>query len=56
MTPPADRKKGEGFRIFCTTPGGGRVLVATYELRAGTHPNLVIVPGPDGKPTLGRHD
>jgi serine/threonine-protein kinase len=41
-------------RIFCTLPGGARVLVATYDLRAGTHPNLVIVPGPDGKPTLAR--
>jgi len=30
------------------------VLVATYDLRPGAHPNLVVVPGPDGKPTLAR--
>jgi Protein kinase domain len=41
-------------RVYCTLPGGARVLVATYELRPGTHPSLVIVPGPDGRPTLGR--
>ena len=41
-------------RIFCTVPGGTRQLVGSYELRAGTRPSLVIVPGPDGKPALAR--
>jgi hypothetical protein len=40
-------------RIFCTMPGGARALVGAYELRPGTHPDLVIVPGPDGRPALG---
>jgi serine/threonine-protein kinase len=40
--------------VFCTIPGRGRELAGTYELRAGTHPDLVIVPGPDGRPTLAR--
>jgi len=40
--------------VYCTPPGGARVLAGTYELRAGTHPDLVIVPGPDGRPTLSR--
>jgi serine/threonine-protein kinase len=43
-------------RIFCTMPGGSRVLVGAYQLRAGTHPDLVIVPGPDGRPVLGHVD
>lgn len=41
-------------QVFCTLPGGGRELAGSYELRAGTHPDLIIVPGPDGRPTLGR--
>ena len=41
-------------KIFCTIPGQPRTLAGTYELRAGTHPDLVIVPGPDGRPTLAR--
>jgi serine/threonine-protein kinase len=41
-------------KIFCTIPGRGRELAGTYELRAGTHPDLVIVPGLDGRPTLAR--
>jgi hypothetical protein len=41
--------------IFCTLPqGGGKVHVATYDLRPGKRPSLIIVPGPDGRPTLGR--
>jgi hypothetical protein len=40
--------------IFCTIPGRGRELAGTYELRAGTHPDLIVVPGPDGHPTLAR--
>jgi serine/threonine-protein kinase len=40
--------------VFCTLPGGERVLAGTYELRAGTHPDLIVLPGPDGRPTLGR--
>jgi hypothetical protein len=40
--------------VFCTLPGGARVLAGTYELRAGTHPDLIVLPGPDGRPTLGR--
>jgi serine/threonine-protein kinase len=41
-------------QVFCTLPGGTRELAGSYELRAGTHPDLIIVPGPDGHPTLGR--
>jgi serine/threonine-protein kinase len=41
-------------KVYCTVPGRGRELAGTYELRAGTHPDLVIVPGPDGRPTLAR--
>jgi hypothetical protein len=41
-------------QVFCTLPGGSRELAGSYELRAGTHPDLIIVPGPDGRPTLGR--
>jgi hypothetical protein len=57
--PPALRPIYEGVAVgrhdvYCTPPGGARVLAGTYELRAGTHPDLVILPGPDGRPTLGR--
>ncbi|HVZ71090.1 MAG TPA: serine/threonine-protein kinase [Polyangia bacterium] len=41
-------------QIFCTLPGAPRVLAGTYELRAGTHPNVIVVPGADGRPTLAR--
>jgi hypothetical protein len=30
------------------------VLAGTYELRADTHPDLIILPGANGQPTLGR--
>jgi hypothetical protein len=40
-------------RIYCTLPHGEKVLVGTYHLRPGSHPNLVIVPGPGGRPILG---
>ncbi|MES1172095.1 MAG: protein kinase [Bacteroidota bacterium] len=41
--------------IFCTLPqGGGKVHVATYDLRPGTRPSLIVVRGPDGRPVLGR--
>jgi Protein kinase domain len=41
--------------IFCTLPQGGRkVHVAIYDLRPGTRASLIIVPGADGRPILGR--
>ena len=40
--------------VYCTLPGGERLLAGTYELRAGTHPDLIVLPGADGRPTLGR--
>ena len=41
--------------IYCTLPqGGGKVRVATYQLRPGTRPSLIILRGPDGRPVLGR--
>ena len=43
-------------RLFCTLPGGAKVFVANYDLRAGTRPNLVIVPGADGRPQLSLPD
>jgi hypothetical protein len=57
--PPALRPIYEGVsiglhQIYCTPPGGVRALAGTYELRAGTHPNVIVVPGPDGRPTLAR--
>jgi hypothetical protein len=42
--------------IYCTLPDGRRMKVATYHLRAGTRPTLVVVQGPDGRPTLRRPD
>jgi serine/threonine-protein kinase len=39
-------------RVFCTLPGGAKIFVADYDLRPGTRPNLVIVPGADGRPLL----
>ncbi len=42
--------------LFCTLPGGAKVFVANYDLRAGTRPNLVIVPGADGHPLLSLPD
>jgi hypothetical protein len=41
-------------QISCTMPGGLRVPVARYELRAATHPDLIILRGDDGRPMLGR--
>jgi hypothetical protein len=43
-------------RLFCTLPGGAKVFVANYDLHAGTRPNLVIVPGADGRPQLSLPD
>jgi len=41
--------------VYCTLPqGGGKVKVATYDLRPGTRPSLIIVRGPDGRPVLSR--
>ena len=40
--------------VFCTLPGGDRLLAGTYDLRAGTHPDLIVLPGTDGRPKLGR--
>jgi hypothetical protein len=42
--------------LFCTLPGGAKVFVANYDLRPGTRPNLVIVPGADGRPQLSLPD
>ena len=41
-------------QIYCTLPGRGRVLVGAFELRASTHPDIIIVRGADGAPVLGR--
>src|SRR5262249_5156580 len=43
-------------RLFCTLPGGAKVFVSNYDLRPGTRPNLVIVPGADGRPQLSLPD
>ena len=43
-------------RVFCTLPGGAKIFVADYDLRPGTRPNLVIVPGADGRPLLSPPD
>jgi hypothetical protein len=40
--------------VYCTLPGGPRVRAGTFELRVDTHPDLVVVRGADGHPTLGR--
>jgi hypothetical protein len=41
--------------IYCTLPqGGGKVKVATYDLRPGARPSLIIVRGPGGRPILSR--
>jgi len=41
--------------IFCTMPQGGpKVHVTTYDLRPGARASLVIVPGPAGRPIIGR--
>ena len=43
--------------IYCTMPQGGpKVLVTTYELPPGAHASLVIVPGPNGRPIIGRSE
>ncbi|HSZ82612.1 MAG TPA: serine/threonine-protein kinase [Polyangia bacterium] len=41
-------------QISCTMPGGQRVRVGTFELRASTHPDVIILRGADGAPILGR--
>jgi Protein kinase domain len=41
-------------QIYCTMPGGQRVRVGTFDLRASTHPDVIIVRGADGAPVLGR--
>ncbi|HEX4404780.1 MAG TPA: serine/threonine-protein kinase [Polyangia bacterium] len=41
-------------QIYCTMPGGQRVRVGTFELRASTHPDVIILRGADGAPILGR--
>jgi serine/threonine-protein kinase len=41
--------------IYCTLPqGGGKVHVASYDLRPGKRSSLIIVVGTDGRPVLGR--
>ena len=41
--------------VYCTLPQGGpKEYVTTYVLRPGTRPSLTVVPGPDGRPMLGR--
>jgi serine/threonine-protein kinase len=43
--------------IFCTLPqGGAKVHVTGYDLRPGAKVSLVIVPGPDGRPIIGRSE
>jgi hypothetical protein len=43
--------------IFCTLPqGGAKVHVTAYDLRPGAKVSLVIVPGPDGRPIIGRSE
>ena len=43
--------------IYCTLPQGGPKLhVATYDLRAGARASVVIIPGPDGRPIIGRSE
>jgi hypothetical protein len=41
--------------VYCTLPEGGPKLhVATYELPPGARASVVIIPGPDGRPIIGR--
>jgi hypothetical protein len=40
--------------VYCTLPGGPRVRAGSFELRVDTHPDLIVVRGADGQPTLGR--
>jgi serine/threonine-protein kinase len=43
--------------IYCTLPQGGPKLhVATYELPPGARASVVIIPGPDGRPIIGRSE
>ena len=51
-----DRVSAGVHRVFCTLPGGPKIFVADYDLRAGSRANLVIVPGADGRPLLSRPD
>jgi hypothetical protein len=59
---PSLRARYEGLKpgrhdIYCTMPQGGpKHHVASYNIQPGTRPSLVIVPGPDGRPTLARPD
>ena len=58
--PPSLRANYSGLapgphEIYCTLPQGGPKLhVATYELRPGARASVVIIPGPDGRPVIGR--
>jgi len=58
--PPSLRANYSGLNpgaheIYCTLPQGGPKLhVGTYDLPAGARANVVIIPGPDGRPTIGR--
>ena len=60
--PPSLRANYSGLvpgphEIFCTLPQGGPKLhVATYDVRPGARTSLVIVPGPDGRPIIGRSE
>ena len=58
--PPSLRASYSGLapgphEIYCTLPQGGpKVHVATFPLRAGSQPSLIIVRGADGHPALAR--
>jgi len=56
--PSYDHVEPGVHRIYCTLPlplpHGTKVPVGSYDVRPGARPNLVIVPGPDGKPALGK--
>jgi len=43
--------------IYCTMPqGGAKLHVGTYALRPGARASVVIIPGPDGRPIIGRSE
>jgi hypothetical protein len=52
--PSYDRVSPGLHHLYCTLPGRSKSFVADYDLRAGTRPNLVIVPDPNGNPILSR--
>jgi len=60
--PPSLRANYTGLpagahEIYCTLPQGGPKLhVATYDLPAGARASVVIIPGPDGRPIIGRSE